>query len=317
MAENVTNARTSGPVMVGVDGSTSSWDAIVVAAREARERHAGLCLVHGYYETVPYASFGWVPYNPALYDALGDARGMLDAVATRARTEYPDLTVTTELRAGGGARTLIELSSQAGLIVVGARGHGGFAGLSIGSVAAQVAAYAHTPVIVVRESKGAVNGPVVVGVDGSAQSDAALGFAFEEAQARGVSVVAIYSWWTLPSWDLVARQPIMPGTGDPSVDNDIIRQARADADRVLAESLANWSPKFPAVAVDARAEQSMNPSYTLIEASRDASLVVVGSRGRGGFAGLVLGSVGRDLVGHALCPVAVVHERSRRDEATA
>ena len=117
-----------------------------------------------------------------------------------------------------------------------------------------------------------------------------------------VPLEAIYVWWLLPQHSL---GPDLPG-------HITAEEAQEESRRMLAELMAGWVGKYPDVPVQLRAVHAMNPSHTLIEASREAGLVVVGSRGRGGFAGLLLGSVSRDLVGHAHCPVAVVHPRKPR-----
>jgi nucleotide-binding universal stress UspA family protein len=138
---------------------------------------------------------------------------------------------------------------------------------------------------------------VVVGVDGSEQSTAALGFAFEWASGHGLPLVAVYAWRGLPTANL---GPVTAWHYDPV-------QARQEAARLLAEQLAGWPDKYMDVSVARCEVLSFNPAETLVDASRTASLVVVGSRGRGGFAGLLLGSVSRTLVHHACGPVAVVH----------
>jgi nucleotide-binding universal stress UspA family protein len=145
-------------------------------------------------------------------------------------------------------------------------------------------------------------GPVIVGVDGGPQTPAALAFAFEEAAVREVPLIALYAWWMLPADNL---GPVRPGHYDD-------RQAHEEAARILAEAVAGWSQKYPDVKVEQRPVHAINPSLALIEASSHAGLVVVGCRGRGGFTGLLLGSVGRDLVGHAHAPVAVIHEYAKR-----
>jgi nucleotide-binding universal stress UspA family protein len=301
-----TNIR---PVVVGVDGSVSSWQAVHAAAWEAQQRKAKVVLVHGYPDYYPYVGYGWA-VTPA-YDAEAPAAAMVEETANRVRGYYPDLDVSTLLRAGTGAQVLIDASHSAALVVVGARGQGGFGGLSIGSVAAQTAAHATAPVMVIRPSKvdseaadvtapvGPIPhpGPVMVGVDGSVGTDVTIEFAFEAAARRGVPLVALHVWWALPKHNL---GPDLPGHYDYGA-------AQQEARRLLAELMAGWQSKFPDVPLELRAVQSMNPSYTLIEASAQAGLVVVGSRGRGGFAGLLLGSVGRDLVGHASSPVTIVH----------
>jgi nucleotide-binding universal stress UspA family protein len=309
MDEAAMRNRADHPVVVGVDGCDASWPAVLVGAWEARERRTTLLLVHGFLGSAAYSPVGLIAYYPPEYDALGDAKAMLATCAQRVRDENPDLTVRTKLSLGGGAGTLIEESRDASLVVVAARGSGGFAGLSIGSVSTQVAAHAHSPVIVVRPPAGEdvaatasvpAPGPVVVGVDGSPRTAAALAFAFEAAAARDVPLIALYAWWMLPQDNL---GPVYPGTYDEGA-------AQAEARRILAEAIAGWSSEYPDVKVEERPVHTMNPSFALIGASKGAGLVVVGCRGRGGFTGLLLGSVGRDLVGHAHAPVAVVHDHA-------
>jgi nucleotide-binding universal stress UspA family protein len=299
--------------VVGVDGSPASWQAIHAAAWEAGHRGRRLVLAHGY-PADPYTWFGWAPaYAGPAFDPHMAAQALVDETADEVRQAYPELTVDTELFVGPGAHALIAASDRAVLVVVGARGRGGFSGLGIGSVAAQTAAHARSPVLVVRPIDGVADdaavvdtgvhsGSVVVGVDGSPGSDIAIAFAFEEAMLRQVPLEAVYVWWLLPQH---ALGPDLPA-------HVTAEQAQEESRRMLAELMAGWTGKYPDVPVRLRAVQAMNPSQELIEASREAGLVVVGSRGRGGFAGLLLGSVSRDLVGHAYCPVAVVHPRTPR-----
>ena len=300
------------PVVVGTDGSPESWRAIHAAAWEATARRVPLVVVHGY-PADPYSWYGWAPlYVGPAFDPRESASAMVEETANEIRAAYPELTVMTDVRVGTGSHALISASPDAALVVVGSRGHGGFAGLSIGSVAAQTAAHAASPVLVVRPIEDPASGtaepvdaapaatrdrPVLVGVDGSPISEAAIEFACEEARLRGVPVLAIYVWWQIPTHTFGPDQPGRFG----------LQQASEEADRLLAEMMAPWMTKYPDVHVELRTVQGFNPSQELIEASREAGLVVVGSRGRGGFAGLLLGSVGRDLTGHAHCPVAVVH----------
>jgi nucleotide-binding universal stress UspA family protein len=289
-------------VVVGVDASAGAAAVIRAGAWEAEQRGAPLVLAHGYEDSLTYSAFGMEPYFPPGFDPMAGATEMVDELARKARDRYPGLTVQTRLWVGAGAGGLVEESRRARLLVVGARGSGGFAGLAIGSVATQVASHAHSPVLVVRTAADATDGPVphpgsvVVGIDGSPTSDQALAFGFEEASLRGVPLVALNSWWHLPRMNL-----------DPLDVNEYGEvEALQDARRLLSEAVAGWSGTYPDVAFEPRSVRGTSPSAALIEASQDAGLVVVGSRGRGGFAGLLLGSVGRDLIGNAHCPVAVV-----------
>jgi len=279
----------TGEVVAGFDGSPESWAAVRVAAWEAERRGRPLTLVHVY---------GPPALQPVGEDVLAEVRGMVTDAATRVAEAHPDLSVHTRLSAGGGAATLVAASHTASLVVVGARGHGGFAGLSVGSVAAQTAAHATCPVMVIRgHSPEAASGPVVVGVSRSEHDRAALDFAFDEATLRGVPVVGVHVWWFAKE---VGERP-------DQYDEAVLDTA---ARLVVAEAMADWSQRYPTVAVEQRPIRSMNSSATLIDESARAGLVVVGCRGRGGFASLLLGSVGRDLIGHAEAPVAVVHDHS-------
>ncbi len=148
--------------------------------------------MHAYQDWLPYSVTG-LPASPGLATAVRDgAWAMLDDTVNRAHAEHHGVTIRPSLVTSGAASSLIELSHGVGLVVVGSRGTGGFAGLLAGSVSTQVAMHAHAPVMVVRPPYTAVNADeVVVGVDGSPGSAAALDFAFDEANARGTALVAV------------------------------------------------------------------------------------------------------------------------------
>lgn len=285
--------------MVGVDGSPESQTAALFGAFTAKRRHLPLLLVYGYVDAIAHLAYGWAQQRELTTAVRDDARQMLADVELRAHAAHPGLSVRSTLVAGTGASALVELSRTASLVVVGARGRGGFAGLHLGSVGAQVVTHAHAPVVVVRPAVADLTtAPVVVGVDGSPGADLALGFAFEEAATRGTALLALYAWWMLPRHNL---GPTSPRHYDPA-------QAADEAQRMLAEAVAGWSEKYPDVRVDRVARHHMDPAVALVEASHTAAMVVVGTRGRGGFASMLLGSVGRSVVTHAQCPVAVVRE---------
>jgi nucleotide-binding universal stress UspA family protein len=278
------------PVVAGVEGSEDARLAVDLAAWEADRRHVPLRLVCGFQ---PVQVYGMVAVGYDLEVQVRELRDMLSKEAARITQRYPDLTVATEVIRGLPSGVLVDESASASLVVVGSRGLGGFATLLAGSVSAQVAAHAKAPVIVVRPPAAHLPGagPVVVGVDGSTGSAAAVEFAFEEAAARGTGLIAVYAWGILPK-----------GAGD----DDPFQEQQA-AETALAEALAGWQDKYPDVHVQRRAIHSLVPVHTILDESQDASLIVVGPRGRGGFAGLLLGSVGDELVRHASAPVAVVH----------
>ena len=285
------------PVTVGVDGSPDSWAALRWAAREAARRRSGLRLVHGCVGIVPWAAF-----DSLLQQDRADGPGtvgaaLLVAAAERVTTAYPDLTVERVYMVGAPGAVLAEQSRTASLIVVGGRGQGGLHGLVIGSVATDIAVHAHCPVVVVRREAPDPDGPIVVGLDGSTASTAALGFAFDIAAQWKRPLRALYAWNALPTRNL---GPVTTWRVDPA-------EAAEEAARLLAEQLAGWSEKYPDVAVQRRPTHSLGATGTLIEESQKAGLVVVGSRGRSTATGVLLGSVSRALVRHAHGPVAVVH----------
>lgn len=293
------------PVLVGIDGSESSQDAACLGAWEASRRGCPLLLVHGAH--VAFAGFAGAERVAAARSA---GRQALIGTELRTHAGHPTVHVRSTLVIGSPAGAIVELSAHASLVVVGARGTGGFGGLRLGTVAAQVARHAHAPVIVVRPPTDCPGddlpcaarpraGGIVAGVDGSAASAAVLDLAFEEAEARRVPLTVVYAWWMLPIHGL---GPTAPWHYDPD-------QAATQARRMLAETLAGWAEKYPDIEVHAVARHDINPVLGLVDASRDAGLLVVGSRGRGGFAGLLLGSVSQSLVEHAMCPVAVVRPR--------
>ena len=183
--------------------------------------------------------------------------------------------------------------------MLGSRGLGGFTGLLVGSVAVAVTTHAHCPTIVVRApSPDAVpdrDTPVVVGLDGSPSSDAALAFAFEAAALRGVAVHAVRTWWDLTAE--TAWQRGLTATNLASIE--------AAEQRLLAEQLATCVTAHPDVPVHQMLTRD-RPAHTLVQQSTNAQLVVVGTRGRGGFRGLLLGSTSQALIHHGHCPVAVV-----------
>ena len=284
------------PVVVGVDGSASALHAVRWAAREAERRGAPLRLVHVCH-VVPVRHPRQVSPPPEYLTAVHEqGRHWLTEASAAARRTVPGLAVSTDLHAGVTTGVLLDESRSAQLMVLGSRGLGGFASLLVGSVAVALSGHGHCPVVVVhsatRDGAPPADGPVVVGVDGSELSDAALTFAFEEAAARGVPLVAVHTWQdvnTAGAWTM------LPGT----IDWDWLQ---AEEEKRLAERLAPWRDKFPQVEVRPVVKRD-RPDRVLL--SQGAQLIVVGTRGRGAFTGLGLGSVSQTLLHHAECPVAV------------
>ncbi len=284
------------PVVAGVDGSPSSLAAADQAAAAAVTRSRPLLLVHGYLHPLGYG----VPLNP--YDLgvpapTAEAERMLERVAADLAERHPGLRVEVRQVAGGPGAALVEESRRAELVVVGSRGVGGFAGLLLGSVGGQLAQHGHCPVLVVRPAQEPipVGGPVLVGVDGSESAAYAVELAADEADRRDAELVLVH-----------VRAPER-GAAAPEAAADATTAGRAEAAEVLNAAASRVRSAHPRLRVTERAVVAASPETALREASGDASLVVVGSRGRGGFTGLLLGSVSQALVQHAHCPVLVAH----------
>jgi nucleotide-binding universal stress UspA family protein len=281
--------------MAGVDGSENSLAALDVAAEEAHIRGLPLHIVHGFIGSI-YSSSIAPTIVPGAEEA---ARQLTDDAASRVRQNYPDLVVQTHVLAGGEAAVIIDKATATDLVVVGSRGRGGFTSLLAGSVSTQVATHAPGPVIVVRPAPDAARsdsrGHVVVGVDATAGCVPAVDFAFAEAALHRVPLTAIHIWSHLPVTELTADVPVSYSYA----------QAREDATRIIAASIAGWVEKYPDVEVRQDPILSENPGKELVEASKHASLVVVGSRGRGELTSALLGSVGYTLLHHAHCVVAI------------
>ena len=275
-------ASNSYGILAGYDGSAGSERALSWAAREALSRGTVLTVCH---------AFG--PGFPAADDedaVLNLARGRGERVILSGLRQGRHLMGTGEVRsllvAGSAAAVLCERSDDAAIVVVGARGLGGVAGLRLGSVSSQVAAHAGGLVVVVRghwrPAAGFVPGPIVVGANGSPPSRAALEFAFEEAKLREAPVLAVCA---------LADAPGILGAADKRREQ-------------FEDVIGRWEKNHPEVAVLRRLSHG-GARDALLTAAHDAQLLVVGSRGRGGIRGMPLGSVSLAVLHHAPCPVGV------------
>jgi nucleotide-binding universal stress UspA family protein len=296
----VNNPDNAKPIMVAIDGSDSALRAARWAAAEAIRRGRGLQIVHAYEWPLP--NYAPAVVDPAvLHDSVvSTARTTLAAAVDAVTEAAPALPVTAEIVRGPAVTALLDLTRRAELLVLGSRGLGGFSGLLIGSVAVALVAHGHCPVVVVRGDTPAPGAPVVVGVDGSPAGEPAIALAFDEAASRGCDLVAVHA-----RTDTVV--PFGPGG---SFGQDLDWTPLSDqAENVLAEALAGWQEKYPGVEVRRVVERD-RPAGALLNAARGAQLLVVGSRGRGGFVGLTLGSVSQALIHHASCTVMIVRSNS-------
>jgi nucleotide-binding universal stress UspA family protein len=292
--------KRTAPIVVGVDGSTSAHDAVGLAAAEALHRHRPLRVVHA---QLLLPSDG-LEDTERLRDGMrGDGWYRLHEAADTARDAAPGVELDLRLETGDPATVLIRESTSAYEVVVGSRGAGGFAELLAGSTALTVSTHGHCPVTVVRGTVP-LRGPVVVGVDGTAASEPAIELAFDRAALDGADLIAVHVW-----------HPRISGLGLPLGEADRLALT-SDHHRLLAERLAGWQEKYPDVHVE-RVVAEGHVAKRLADYSDTARLLVVGPRGRGGFAGLLLGSTSHALLHHAPCPVLVARADSRSAATTA
>lgn len=291
------------PVVVGIDGSECDELAIRWATKEASMRRLPLRVVSVLDPPVMARPLDIDLADRILTYGREHARQIVDDGAARARSLVPDVEVTPTVVTGQVVPALLAETANARLVVLGSGRRFDATRVRLGSVAAHVSAHATCPVIVARspvtgELATAVGrGGIVVGVDGSAISEAAIAFAFEEASWRGAGLTVIHAWQT-------ARMPVT---------FDVAEATREAAEeRVLAEALAGWSEKYPDVQVMSRLVRD-HPARALMEESMGAVLLVLGSHGRGRFAEMVLGSVSQVVLRHASASIAIVRNQESRN----
>lgn len=276
-------------VLVGHDGSEGGELALDWAAEEAALRGLPLTICHVW--QIVYPGLVMLPVT-ALSDA---AESLVESAAKRVSANHPELEVRRIVESGSPAYALVEHSKEAELTVLGSEGAGTMRKAILGSVSCQVASHASGAVTVVRPTHGA-DGPypgrIVVGVDGSAAADAALGAAFEEAHLRRIGLAVLC---VCPENASVHEAPFL--------DDRVLREVSQER---FERSVEVWQAKYPEVRVE-RVFLEGDPVTELIRATEAARLLVVGARGAGGIRGLLLGSVSDASVRHALCPVTVVH----------
>jgi nucleotide-binding universal stress UspA family protein len=299
----VSPQHTQRGIVVGVDGSHSSTAAVEWATQEAELHNVPLRLVNVVPPLVTAAE-GWSDTSVSIdYSHFQDdrARQIIDAaykIAVEACSPGRASHVTSEVLHAPIVPTLVDLSEQADLVVVGCRGQGAMPSALLGSVSSGLVHHAHCPVAVIHDedplTPRAATAPVVVGIDGSPTSELATEIAFDEASRRGVGLVAVHAWSDMGPLDF------------PSINWAPIewRNIKDQEEEVLAERLRGWQDRYPDVVVH-KIVVSDRPAPRLLEQAQNSQLVVVGSHGRGGFPGMLLGSVSRAVVNSAQIPVIV------------
>lgn len=294
-------ADVEGPVVVGYDGSPAAQWAVDWAAGEAARRKRNLVVL--------FAADQSGLYGPRITPGrTGDfpeqmARIIAEAGVVRARAAAPEVPVETKTTGLGAAVALTEASVGACLLVVGGRGRSRLSEALLGTVQFAVTAHADCPVVVVPPGyRGVADAehPVVVGVDGSEGSDHAVRAAAEAALNRGAPLRVVGAW----------QRPQVEHWSCFDVVDEQWHQEIATAARVgAAQNVTNAIQVINLETSDLRVSEAVRegrPSTVLANESDDAGLVVVGARGRGDLASLVLGSVGRTLIHTSGCPVAVI-----------
>lgn len=294
------------PIVVGVDGSPAALEAVRWGARTAARHRAPLELVHA--AGFPDLLAGTlVPPHPDLKMLLRKKGLEYLHLASEFAEAAADVDVRTRLDVDTAATALLDASSSARMLVLGASGRSQLSNLITGSVAITLSTRAQCPTVIVRGSgwETSRNLPVVVGIDGSPTSERAIAAAFEEADVRRVPLLAVHAW----------------DDGDnTSIFSDIALhfewQPVGDAERrLLAQRLAGWCEQYPDVDVEQVVVRD-RPRHELLALSHRAQLVVVGSRGRGEIGGLLLGSTSQALVHHSACPVLIARPALPDDDTS-
>jgi nucleotide-binding universal stress UspA family protein len=288
-------------VIVGMDGSQSAAQALAWAVGGGAGRDWHIQAVHAW----GYLDEGQLKathtFDPDVNAEV--ARKILAEAVDRAVGPEDAASIGLEVVCDLASSALVERSADADLLVVGSRGMGGFRRLLVGSVSDQCLRHASCPVVVVRpgvDPARRVRERIVVGVDGSPTAQRALRWALDMARPGHAEVEVVHTWQPP-----VAAGPlaVAPMVFDPELWSD-------DAERMVDEALASVDTTGVHVV---RNVGCGTAAQVILDAARDADLVVVGSRGRGGFAGLLLGSVSQQVAHHAPCPVAVVPPAGRRE----
>ena len=292
-------------IVVGVDGSSAAAHAAAWAAQVAARRGAGLHLLHALNLTGASSVLSRLPYEEYRQNQTKQAEALLDELRANLLREQPGLWISTEISAEEPTETLVAATRQAALTVVGTRGHGGFPGLSLGSVGLRLAAHCHGPVVLVPAGDGDENAvpdasraQIVLGVAAREPAEV-IGFAFDLARELGTSVRAVHAWQPIPPYNgYYYIEPSVLATAARELLNDALLTARRDYATVECTTSAVCA----------------TPAAALVDTARGARLLVLGAHRRHLPLSIGVGSVLHALLTHAPCPVAVV-PLNRRDQS--
>ncbi|WRZ94900.1 universal stress protein [Streptomyces sp. NBC_01007] len=287
-------------IVVGLDGSPESLAAAEWAAREARRTDARLRLVHAWlWHPYVYGPLAGVSVPPPSEDPQREwAERLPRETAAKLAVDHPGLSITAERVAEQPVTALLAAAEDAELLVLGSRGLSGVAGFLTGSVAQAVVARSRMPVVLVRADARPVEASghedVVLGLDLEHPDASVIAFAFRAAARRATDLRVVHGWSLPPYYGY-------SGATDAGVNAELL----AEAQQRLTEVLSPWREKFPGVEVREQAVIGGAGPH-LVEASRNAALVVVGRRNRQSPVGAHIGPVTQAVLHHSTAPVAVI-----------
>ena len=297
-------------VVVAVDGTSKDAAVLTWAARSAQRRGTHLHVIS--VADLGVSAFGGPESagGGAVVDQLlKGADATVTAAVARLKEVAPEVEVTSEAVTGSPSRVLVDASEAAALVVVGSSRASRLERVVLGSVSVAVIQHASAPVVLVPEGAGAGPSKVVVGIDGSSHSRAAARAAIDVAQHAGVPVLALTAWNVEVVGGIVVTEPGSPEWEQVegryrAIAEDVLRQAQAEVagGATTAPGIEPRTDAQPEVTVEVRRGGSAD---VLLDAVADDDLLVVGTRGRGGFRGLLLGSVSQRVLEAAPCPVLV------------
>ncbi len=285
---------TSGTIVVGIDGSTSSENALLWAIDQAKIERRALTLVHAVHAMSP-TSMDWGVFYPEHAREAMQVEGHEVLAKAKAMVESrgPEVEVHEVFRFDDPRSVLLTLAASAAMVVVGSRGRGALRRMLLGSVSVSVSAHAPCPVVVHRSGKeGVVRRGILVGADGSEESQAVLEFAFREAALRSLPLTVLHCYFDTQ----VGPSAYYALEAAPDL---------ASEQLLLADSMVGVADKFPDVVAHTELAADL-PQRALVHLSEHMDLVVVGVHHSGALAKFLFGSVSRAVIEHASCPVATV-----------
>ena len=287
----------SKPIVVGINGSAGSEAALAWALKRAAAHKLPVLCVHAVDDR-------WMSPDFQYHELIRESgMELLEKAKARAKSQAPDVDVDVQLRHGSPGSGLREASKEASMVVVGAHDKHWMDGGPMTDRALQIVTASDSPVAVIPSTSGAANRGVVVGVDGSEESLQAVAFAAAEADRGGDELTVVMAFRSPARW--VEHQLPDSGLAETIVEEDRI---------ALAESVAGLGDKYPDLVIHQRLETDTEPAKALTDLARDARLLVIGSRGRGGFSRLVLGSTAHAVLLNVTSPTVVTRVHKVKHE---